>query len=78
VKGEGMPTMFDDVDAKCPFFRESDKMKIKCDGITDRCTTNLMFATKKDRNLHRKVFCNDIKKHKYCEVYQMLEKCNEE
>ena len=47
-----MPTMYDDVDALCPFFRESDKQKIKCDGLTDRCTTNLMFATKND-SLHK-------------------------
>lgn len=71
-----MPTMFDDVDAICPFFRGSDKRKVICDGITDRCTTSLMFSTKEERNLHRRVFCNA--KYKYCEVYQMLEKCNEE
>lgn len=71
-----MPTMYDDVDAQCPFFRNSEKRKIVCDGITDKCSTHLMFATKEDRNLHRRVFCD--RKYTNCEVYQMLEKCNEE
>ena len=66
-----MPTMFDDVDAICPYFQRSDKRKISCEGITDCCTTNLEFKTKAKRNLQRKLFCDD--KYKNCEIYRMLE-----
>ena len=71
-----MPTMFDDVDAICPFFRSSEKKKIICDGITEECSTHILFGRKEARDLHRKVFCNH--KYKNCEIYAMLEKCNEE
>ena len=71
-----MPTMFDDVDAICPFFRNSEQRKIVCDGITDECTTQLMFIKREARDLHRKVFCN--RKYKNCEVFQVLERINEE
>ena len=66
-----MPTMFDDVDAICPYFQRSEKRKISCEGITDGCVTNLEFETKEKRNLQRNLFCND--KYKNCEVYRMLE-----
>lgn len=66
-----MPTRFDDVNDICPYFKSSDKMKISCEGVADCCTTNLEFATKEKRNLHRNLFCDD--KYKNCEVYRMLE-----
>jgi hypothetical protein len=66
-----MPTMFDDVDAKCPFFLSSGKRKISCEGITDDCTTNLTFVSQQKRDLHRNIFCNA--KFRYCEIYKMLE-----
>ena len=67
-----MPTMFDDVEAKCPFFLSSGKRKITCEGITDDCTTNLTFVTQQKRNLHRKIFCDA--RFQNCEIHRMLEK----
>lgn len=66
-----MPTMFDDVEAKCPYFRSSGKRKITCEGITDDCTNCLLFITQEKRDLHRRIFCDD--KYQYCEIYQMLQ-----
>lgn len=66
-----MPTMFDDVEAKCPFFLSSGKRKITCEGITDDCTTNLTFVTQQKRNLHRKIFCDA--RFQNCEIHRMLE-----
>lgn len=66
-----MPTMFDDVEAKCPFFKSSGKRKISCEGITDECTTCLIFISERKRNLHRNIFCDA--KYKNCEIYKMLE-----
>ena len=65
-----MPTMFDDVEAKCPFFKSSGKRKISCEGITEDCTTNLTFISEQKRNLHRNVFCDA--RYKYCEIFKML------
>ncbi len=66
-----MGTMFDDVNAVCPFFRASDKRKITCEGITDKCIINLEFKNGAERDLHRKVFCDA--KYKNCEMYRAIE-----
>lgn len=69
-KEKDMPTLYDDVNAVCPFFRYSDKRKISCEGITDGCTTTIEFDCKANRDLHRRVFCNS--KYQNCEVHKML------
>lgn len=66
-----MPTRFDDVDAKCPFYLSSGKRKISCEGITDGCTISLTFVSQQKRDLHRRVFCDA--RFRYCEIYNMLE-----
>ena len=66
-----MPTMFDDVEAKCPFFKSSDKRKILCEGIIDDCATNLIFISEQKKKLHRKVFCDA--KYGNCKIYKILE-----
>lgn len=66
-----MPTMYDDVNAKCPFFQHSNKQKITCEGITDGCITNLEFKTKEKRNRHRRQFCDS--EYKNCKIYKVLE-----
>jgi hypothetical protein len=66
-----MATMFDDVDAKCPYFHSSNKREITCEGITDGCITALKFESQSKRNLHRSVFCDA--KYENCEIFRMLE-----
>jgi hypothetical protein len=66
-----MATMYDDVDAVCPYFNGGSERKIMCEGITDGCTTILDFKNRELRNKHRELFCN--RKYKNCEVYRMLE-----
>lgn len=71
-----MPTMYDDVNAKCPYFLSSAKRRITCEGITDGCITHLEFQNTDMRNQHRRLFCNS--KYKNCEVHRMLEDKYEE
>lgn len=66
-----MPTMYDDVDVKCPFFLSSGKRKVSCEGITDDCTISLNFFTRDKKRLHCGIFCNEH--YKNCEIYRMLE-----
>lgn len=70
-KERNMPTLYDDVNARCPFFRYSEYRKISCEGITDGCSTNIEFDCKANRDLHRRVFCDA--KYQNCEIYTMLE-----
>lgn len=71
-----MPTLYDDVNAICPYFQSSEKKKIMCEGITDRCNTALVFRSQSGRNQHRELFCDS--KYMNCEIYKMLEEKYEE
>ena len=66
-----MPTMYDDVNAKCPYYRTSGKRRITCEGITDMCVNIIEFNAKEYRNMHRRIFCDA--KYENCEIYRMLE-----
>ena len=55
--------------AKCPFFKGYDTQKVLCEGITEGCTTQLVFVSRavKDAYLHRR--CNsDFQK---CPIYKI-------
>ena len=66
-----MPTSYDDVDVKCPFFKGSDKRKVMCEGITDDCIIKLIFFSELKRNCHHSIFC--CEHFTKCEIYRMLE-----
>lgn len=66
-----MPTMYDDVDARCPFFMGSSKTTIICEGITNRCSLTTMWATKDERNKHKHQFCDN--NYKKCSIACMLD-----
>lgn len=67
-----MPTNYDDVEAQCPFFKESDRRSISCEGVGDSCVLRMSYNTIAERNLQRNLFCNDIRGCKRCEIYQMV------
>ena len=66
-----MSTMYDDVNAKCPFFLSSSDRRISCEGITEGCVTNIEFKSKEKRNRHRRTLCDA--KYGNCKIYRMLE-----
>ena len=67
-----MPTMYDDVNALCPYYKSSKQKEISCEGITDECSTNIKFKTGGQRDIYRRIFCDA--KYKNCEIYKMLSK----
>jgi hypothetical protein len=71
-----MPTTFDDVNVKCPYFRSNKNRDILCEGITDVCITILRFESERKRDLQRDVFCSE--RYENCKVYRMLEEKYEE
>jgi hypothetical protein len=70
-KEKNMATMYDDVDARCPYYQSSDKRRISCEGIADGCITSLHFLSQEKRNEHRRIFCDA--KYENCEIHKMLE-----
>lgn len=66
-----MPTMYDDVNARCPYFCASDKQKVACEGVTDGCRTVIEFNSHNKRDRYREMFCNA--RYEQCKVYKMLE-----
>ena len=73
-----MPRIYDDICAKCPFYIQSGRKNVMCEGITDDCTVNLLFASEEARNQHRRLFCDNQSNYINCEIYTMLEKKYEE
>jgi hypothetical protein len=65
-----MSTLFDDVDAVCPFFLRSSRKTVTCEGIMDGCVTTVCFEDTDLRDRHREIFCN--RKYKNCEIHSML------
>lgn len=61
---------------QCPFFKRIAEQSITCEGITDVCVIRLIFKSKKEKTLHRRIFCD--KNYKNCEIYTILEKKYEE
>jgi hypothetical protein len=66
-----MARIQNDVEIKCPFYITIATKSITCEGITDECTTKLLFNTPKLRDKHCRIFCEN--KYQYCEIYRMLE-----
>ena len=65
-----MATMYDDVEAKCPFFIRSGHNHITCEGATENCVTVLQFEKKEKRNQHRRCYCDD--NYGSCVICKML------
>jgi len=42
-----------------------------CEGITDKCNINLLFASVEERRLHREQYCNLA--YKDCMIFKMLD-----
>lgn len=66
-----MPTRFDDVNAKCPFYSASGEERIICEGVTDKCISILKFEGKKSRIRHREMYCDSH--YERCALYKALE-----
>lgn len=67
-----MPTQFDDVNVKCPFFLRSDVRKITCEGISDKSVLEVVTEKKIERDRIKELYCD--KYYKLCPIHQMLKK----
>lgn len=64
-----MATMYDDVDAICPYYKRSEKQKIVCES-TGNYALELSFDRKDDRKAHKKKYCDtfDYQKCAICQI----------
>ncbi len=56
----------------CPFYRRHKENGICCEGIDSTNSVNLVFGDSKKLKEYTKCFCADIKCHKGCMIFQML------
>ena len=68
-----MPRVYDGICAVCPFYLQSNKKSITCEGITEHCSTALQFDSEEARNQHRRIFCDSQTNYKKCEVFKVLD-----
>lgn len=71
-----MSTSYRDALIKCPFYKESAKKSISCEGLTEDSIIKLLFNSPKKMVMHCRIFCEH--RYKACEIYNMLEKKYEE
>lgn len=67
-----MATMYDDVEAICPYFLRSGAKKVVCEGMHDY-SIGLEFDHKEERNKHRETYCNTYE-YGRCQVCQIIER----
>lgn len=67
-----MPTLFDDVNAQCPFYQRSSNHSIICNGISDKSNLIVACKTKEERTRLKEIYCD--KYYKICPIYMMLYK----
>lgn len=67
-----MSTMYDDVEAICPYFVRSDKRKIVCEGMKDY-SLGLEFDRARERDIYREKYCNTYDYTK-CDICVLLNK----
>ena len=61
-----------DVDVVCPFFRRVDSNRIRCEGVEDSNTLNLVFGDIQQQEAYMYRFCCNINKYKRCLICDAL------
>ena len=56
----------------CPFYRKHSDNRICCEGTDESNTINLVCEDSKQLKEYNISFCNDMRFHQGCMVYQML------
>ena len=81
-----MPREYENCNAICPFFLTGGKLHIngiktrdyiKCEGVNNDCTIDLVFVSEKKKNAHRCAYC-DSYNYKKCQIYKAVIKKYEE
>lgn len=65
-----MPTMYDDVNAQCPFYLRSSKHSITCNGISEQSELIVACQNQAERSRLKELYCD--KYYKVCPIYMML------
>ena len=60
--------------AVCPFYHCNDTNRIRCEGVCERNTINLVFEDNREAITYEKRYCDSMDNHKNCLVYQMQNK----
>lgn len=63
--------------ALCPYYVQEDRQLIYCKSFREFSLIHLAFATCPDAKAYKKVYCRSCNYDK-CEIYRMLNKCEEE
>lgn len=57
---------------KCPFYKNHDSNRIKCEGLSEGSSIHLVFEDSKERINHMRTRCNDIFLCGKCIIHQAL------
>lgn len=74
AQGGDFMAEFDSKYVVCPFYRGSDSNRIRCEGLTEKNTINLVFEDSNKQKDYKKEYCCDIDNYQNCMICCMLER----
>lgn len=67
-----MATDWGTVDAVCPFYKTEDSIRIVCEGVSPRSTSNNVFNSSKGKDRYKESHCNSMSGCYECILFQAL------
>ncbi len=58
----------------CPFYLDTEKNTIRCEGIGGAASLHMAFLNRKDVRSYQETYCADLQKCGRCPVFGMLRK----
>ena len=58
----------------CPFYKQEEALKIKCEGFCKSCSIQTSFTKRELLQMHKETYCNKIKGYQRCPLYPVIVK----
>ena len=61
-----MPTIYEDANVKCPYYRKYQPNRICCEGFKPKTGLNMTFEDSRKRQRYMDAYCNNLQNYKNC------------
>lgn len=68
-----MPQQWSAKFVKCPYYRDHESNKIRCEGLSNGNTIHLVYEDSKERKQYMKEHCESIKWCRTCPIHRLLD-----
>lgn len=67
-----MPTVYEDANVKCPYYRKYESNRICCEGLKEKTGLNMTFEDCRKRKQYMEVYCTSMHNYKNCIICYAL------